>query len=174
MELRSNSCKIELNITIAMRPTITLPFVLLMFVACAAMFTSCQRNGGSKTTETPDVVEPLAVVDTPNEDVPETVEDSSIIYPETDTTPVPLQDSSTITNYSWVLMGNDDGTFGYEVMRSGNLIVSQPNIPGEGSTAGFTSKEQAAAAAELVISKLEKDILPPTISAKELKKILKN
>ncbi len=157
-----------------MKPTYTLSIVLLLFVVAASVFGSCQRNGGVKTTDNTDVQEPAPVVDIEEVDTTLLVVDDSIIHPEKDTSEVPLPDPSTLTKYSWILLYNEDGTLGYEVMKSGNLVVTQPTIPGEGGTTGFANREQAAAAAELVISKLEQGILPPTISDKELKKILKN
>lgn len=153
----------------------TLSFRLsVLMLAAAVMFYSCQRNGGAKNTEVTETSETSADAPTPVpvDTAAAVTQEEDLSYIDTSIAIAP--DAPKLTDYSWFLLENTDGTFGYEVLKSGDLVVSQPNIPGEGSTTGFKSKTQASAAAELVISKLEKDILPPTISEKELKKILKN
>lgn len=153
-----------------MKSLLKLRFVLFMFVV-SAMFFSCQRNSGTNNTDTSETSSTVAAttIDT-TEPVAVNIDTTTTI----DTAPAISPNPPKITDYSWILIEHADGTFGYEVMKSGNLIVSQPHIPGEGGTTGFARREQAGAAAELVISKLEQDILPPSISEKELKKIMKN
>lgn len=155
-----------------MKPTLSFRFVVLMIVATTMMY-SCQRNGGAKNTEVTETSETSADTTTPApEDTAVAVtQEEDLSYIDTSLAIAP--DAPVPTEYSWILLENADGTYGYEVMKSGDLVVSQPNVPGEGGSSGFKSKTQAAAAADLVISKLKQDILPPTISEKELKKILK-
>ncbi len=143
-------------------------FVALMLTTCTMVFFSCQRNGGAKTPETP-------VVENTNNNEPVISENTSVPDTLPDSLPDPISlNPSKITEFVFLLTTNSDGTFGYEVTERGKLVISQPNIPGQSGTTGFTKKEQAAAAAKLVIEKLEQGIMPPTISEKELKKILKN
>jgi hypothetical protein len=151
-----------------MKSKYTLLFIALALATVTTLFFSCQRNGGAKTPETPVVenTDPSEPVITENAVVPDTLPDSL---------PAPIMPSPPkSTEFSFTLITNADGTFGYEVLERGKLVVSQPTIPGESGSAGFSKKEQAGAAAALVIEKLEQGIVPPTISEKELKKILKN
>ncbi len=151
-----------------MKSNHSLFFVALLFAACTTVFFSCQRNGGAKTPETP-------VVENTNSTEPVISENTAIPDTLPDSLPDPISPNpSKVTEFVFLLTTNSDGTFGYEVTERGKLVISQPNIPGQSGTTGFTKKEQAAAAAALVIEKLEQGIMPPTISEKELKKILKN
>lgn len=147
-----------------MTPTYMFRLTIVMLFACATLFYSCQRNGGAKTPETTTVE---TTTTTPTTE-PEPTNQQNV-----DTMPL-LEPTAQPSHFVFLLLNNDDGTFGYEVTEYGKLVVSQPNIPGASGTTGFTKKEQAAAAASLVISKLEAGEIPPTISEKELKKILKN
>lgn len=136
--------------------------VVFLMVAGSVTFFSCQRNGKTATTTT----EPVANTETPATTPPTTPLDTNL--------PVPIAPNAPkVTDYSFSLLNQTDGTFGYEVFKSGKLVITQPNIPGRTGNSGFANKEQAAAAANLVIEKLEQGINPPTISEKELKKILK-
>lgn len=132
-------------------------------IASSTFFSSCQRNG--KTA--PTTAEPVATTtEAPTATTPPTPLDTNL--------PAPIAPNAPkVTEYSFVLLDQKDGTYGYEVLKSGKLVISQPNIPGQNGTSGFKTKEQASAAANLVIGKLEQGINPPTISEKELKKILK-
>lgn len=153
-----------------MKPTLSFRFAVLMIVATTIMY-SCQRNGGAKNTEVTETSETSADASAPVDTTAAVTQEEDLSYIDTSIAIAP--NAPEPTEYSWLLLENSDGTYGYEVLKSGDLVVSQPNIPGEGGTSGFKSKTQAAAAAELVISKLEQNILPPSISEKELKKILK-
>jgi hypothetical protein len=151
-----------------MKSNHSLFFVALLLAAFTTVFFSCQRNGGAKTPEAP-VVE--------NTSISEPVVSESTAIPDTlpDSLPEPISPNPPkIAEFIFLLTTNSDGTFGYDVTERGKLVISQPNIPGQSGTTGFAKKEQAAAAATLVMEKLEQGIMPPTISEKELKKILKN
>ena len=62
---------------------------------------------------------------------------------------------------------NSDG-YGYNIFMDGKLYVHQPNIPALQGNRGFASEEQARRVSSLVIEKINKHILPPTISVSEL------
>lgn len=48
-------------------------------------------------------------------------------------------------------------------------FVYQPHIPGISGNEGFKSKEDAEKVAKLVVSKIRRNIIPPTVTLEELK-----
>ena len=66
------------------------------------------------------------------------------------------------------IIKNTDGTFGYQVLYNSSAMVSQPNIPGMPGNAGFTTKEKAEKVGDLIVSKIKKNQMPPTVSIQEL------
>jgi hypothetical protein len=62
-------------------------------------------------------------------------------------------------------------TFGYEILMNGRLYIRQPNIPGLPGNAGFKDRETADRVAKLVIDKIRRNEMPPSITPQELKKI---
>lgn len=69
--------------------------------------------------------------------------------------------------YGYKIIKNTDHTFGYDITANGKLLIHQPNIPSLPGNKGFSTKRAATKSALLVISKLNKKIMPPTISRKE-------
>lgn len=61
-----------------------------------------------------------------------------------------------------------DNKFGYTIFIDGQLYIEQQNIPAIEGKAGFDSKEDAEKIAQLVINKIRKGELPPTITKEEL------
>ena len=53
-------------------------------------------------------------------------------------------------------------------MIDGKIYIHQPNIPAIMGNNGFSSEEQARAAGEFIVSKIMKNILPPSVTAEEL------
>jgi hypothetical protein len=62
----------------------------------------------------------------------------------------------------------ENHTFGYEISVDGTVMVKQPFIPAVSGKQGFVSKEEAEKVAQLIVKKVEKNIIPPAISIKEL------
>lgn len=63
---------------------------------------------------------------------------------------------------------NADNTFGYDIHRNGKRYIHQPNIPAVPGTKGFLVEQDAKKVAGLTIFKINNNILPPTITVKEL------
>ncbi len=59
-------------------------------------------------------------------------------------------------------------TYCYDIFIDGKLLIHQPSVPGMPGKQGFLIKSDAEKVAALVIKKVEKGIMPPTIDAKEL------
>ena len=62
-----------------------------------------------------------------------------------------------------------NGTFGYEVLSDGALFVRQTNVPGRPGNNGCPKREQAEKLSALVIEKIQRGEMPPTVSQNELK-----
>jgi len=59
-------------------------------------------------------------------------------------------------------------SFGYEIQIQDKVFIRQQSIPGTSGNKGFDNKEDAAKVAALVIIKMRRGIIPPTIEKKEL------
>ena len=59
-------------------------------------------------------------------------------------------------------------TYGYEIRANNRLLINQPTIPGMPGIKGFENKSDAEKVARLVIKKLQKGILPPIVTKKDL------
>lgn len=58
--------------------------------------------------------------------------------------------------------------YGYDIIISGLLYIHQPNIPSVQGNVGFDNKKKAKRTAEFIVEKIKNNIIPPTISKKEL------
>lgn len=83
-------------------------------------------------------------------------------------TPPKVNQSDKLT---YQITNNPDRTFGYDIFKNGKLFVHQPTIPGRPGMAGFKTKADAEKVAKLVIGKIRKGIMPPTVEEKELKNL---
>jgi len=61
-----------------------------------------------------------------------------------------------------------NNTFGYDVFVDGKLMIHQASIPAMPGNEGFKTQDDAAKVAELVMNKIRKGEMPPTVSTKEL------
>lgn len=64
-----------------------------------------------------------------------------------------------------------NGTFGYEVLSDNKLFVRQTNVPGRPGNSGCPKREQAEKLSALVIEKIKRGEMPPTVSLEELKNL---
>ena len=62
-------------------------------------------------------------------------------------------------------------TYGYDVFGDGRLMIHQTSAPALPGNEGFKTKEDATKIALLVIEKIKKGAMPPTISIDEMKKL---
>lgn len=62
-------------------------------------------------------------------------------------------------------------TYGYDVFADGRLMIHQSSAPGLPGNEGFKIKADAEKVAQLVISKIKKGEMPPTVSTEELKEL---
>jgi hypothetical protein len=60
-------------------------------------------------------------------------------------------------------------TFGYDILSNGRMLIHQPSVPGQPGNNGFRTKLAAGKVALLVISKIKKGEMPPTVTEAEMK-----
>lgn len=64
-----------------------------------------------------------------------------------------------------------NGTYGYEILADGKLLVRQTNIPGQPGNTGCATKADAEKLATLVSDKVKRGEMPPTVKKEELKEL---
>ena len=62
-------------------------------------------------------------------------------------------------------------SFGYDIYSDERLCIHQPSVPGVAGNKGFKTKQDAEKIAQLVVSKMKKGVMPPTVSPEEMKKL---
>ena len=91
--------------------------------------------------------------------------------PETDTTKFPAAGTYANTRLTYKIINAPDHTYCYDVYTDGRLMIHQTSAPGLPGNKGFKTKADAEKVAKLVINKIKKGEMPPTVSVDELKKI---
>ena len=61
-----------------------------------------------------------------------------------------------------------ENTFGYEILDQGKILVQQKTIPAMPGNNGFKTEDDAKKCADFVISKLNQNIMPPSVTPEEL------
>jgi hypothetical protein len=64
-----------------------------------------------------------------------------------------------------------NNTFCYDVYADSKLLIHQTSIPAMPGNEGFKTKQDAEKVAVLVIDKIRKGEMPPTVNIEELKKL---
>ena len=73
--------------------------------------------------------------------------------------------------YQFKIISSINNTWGYNILKDDKLFIHQTSIPGLSGNEGFKSKLDAEKVARLVIEKLEKGEMPPTVTKEELSKL---
>jgi hypothetical protein len=71
-------------------------------------------------------------------------------------------------NYSYKIIPSINNTWGYDIYTGEKKIIHQGSIPGMPGNEGFKSKSSAKKVALLVIEKLKKGEMPPSVTSEEL------
>ena len=75
------------------------------------------------------------------------------------------------TKLTYKIIDAPKHTYGYDVFGDGRLMIHQTSAPALPGNEGFKTKEDATKVALLVIEKIRKGEMPPTISIDEMKKL---
>ena len=75
------------------------------------------------------------------------------------------------TKLTWKIIDAPNHTYGYDVLADDRLMIHQKSIPAMPGNEGFKTKTDASKVAQLVISKIKKGEMPPTVTIEEMKKL---
>lgn len=90
--------------------------------------------------------------------------------PEGFTPPEPVISNSAKYSYEVILCDstNQKLGYGYNILMDGRIFIHQPSMPSIAGNKGFSNKEHAEKVAAFVINKLSNNIMPPSVTPKEL------
>ena len=74
-------------------------------------------------------------------------------------------------DFKYVIIPSVEKTWGYDIYMGKQVFIHQSNLPGLPDNKGFKSKTDAEKVARLVIEKIKKGEMPPSISTGELKEL---
>ena len=75
------------------------------------------------------------------------------------------------TKLTYKIIDAPQHTYCYDVFADGRLMIHQTSAPALPGNEGFKTREDATKVALLVIEKIKKGEMPPTISIDEMKKL---
>lgn len=75
------------------------------------------------------------------------------------------------TKISYKLISAPANTYAYDIYADGKIMIHQTSIPAMQGNEGFKTKAAAEKVAQLVIGKIKKGEMPPTVSIEEMKKL---
>jgi hypothetical protein len=90
---------------------------------------------------------------------------------DTNTAKFPEAGAYANTKLSYKIIDAPDHTFGYDVYANGKLLIHQASIPAMPGNEGFKTKADAEKVAQLVMSKIRKGEMPPTVTVEEMEKL---
>jgi hypothetical protein len=79
--------------------------------------------------------------------------------------------SATSPQLTYKIIDGLNGSFGYDVYSNGKLLVHQLAKPALPGNEGFATKVAAEKVAKLVVAKIRKGEMPPTVTIEEMKKL---
>jgi hypothetical protein len=106
--------------------------------------------------------------------IQQTTTNRSIIFSQTSVRPVIMNiscESLALNTIYYQVFQAAESTWGYDIIKDGKIFIHQPFAPGISGKRGFSSKSKAEMAAKLVIEKINKGIMPPSLSIEEVQKI---
>jgi hypothetical protein len=75
------------------------------------------------------------------------------------------------TKLTYKITAAPNNTFGYDILADDRLMIRQASVPAMPGNEGFKTKAGAEKVAQLVIKKIQKGEMPPTVEIEEMKKI---
>ncbi|RYY84847.1 MAG: DUF4907 domain-containing protein [Chitinophagaceae bacterium] len=88
-------------------------------------------------------------------------------------TPAAVAASSTYAHsrLTYKIIPASNNTWCYDIYVDGRMMIHQPSVPGMPGTEGFKTRSGAEKVAQLVIGKIKKGQMPPTVEITEMKKL---
>ena len=96
---------------------------------------------------------------------------SAPAQPDSSAANFPAASAYANTKLTYKIIDAPKHTYGYDVFADGRLMIHQTSAPALPGSEGFKTKEDATKVALLVIEKIKKGEMPPTISIDEMKKL---
>jgi hypothetical protein len=72
---------------------------------------------------------------------------------------------------TYEIINAPSSTFAYKIYANKKLLINQNTVPALSGNKGFKTKVAAEKVAKLVITKIKKGEMPPTVTVQEMKKI---
>ena len=72
---------------------------------------------------------------------------------------------------SYRIINSNERTYGYDILNNNRIVIHQPSVPAIPGNKGFLTKEEASRVAKFVIEKISNNIMPPTVTTEDLKKL---
>ncbi|MBK9732707.1 MAG: DUF4907 domain-containing protein [Chitinophagaceae bacterium] len=121
---------------------------------------SCNHADETNTTENTVAGQPDNTV-IKTEDNTDTIHNAAVV--------VTKKETELPAGFKYTIIESEENTFGYDIYKDEKLMIHQSSIPALPGNKGFNTKEMAASVAHLVIEKINKGEMPPTVSPEELK-----
>lgn len=83
----------------------------------------------------------------------------------------PAGDAYAKAKISAKLIPSEAKTWGYDIYVENQRFIHQPSKPGLPGNRGFDTKEKAQKVADLIIKKMKKGEMPPSVSITEMKEL---
>jgi len=96
---------------------------------------------------------------------------SAWAQPDSSAAKFPAANAYANTKLTYKVIDASKQTYGYDVFADGRLMIHQTSAPALPGNEGLKTKEDATKTALLVIEKIKKGEMPPTISIDEMKKL---
>lgn len=97
--------------------------------------------------------------------------DASIRYYKGQTVLLNESCKKTSDSLSFKIIDGIEHTYGYDIYKNNQKIIHQPSIPCIKGNKGFAKKEDAEKVAKIVIEKIRKGEMPPTLTIQEMKNL---
>jgi hypothetical protein len=91
--------------------------------------------------------------------------------PDSSAAKFPAASAYANTKLTYKIIDAAKHTYGYDVFADGRLTIHQTSVPALPGSEGFKTKNDASKVALLVIEKIKKGEMPPTISIDEMTKL---
>lgn len=75
------------------------------------------------------------------------------------------------TSYAYKVILANNGTWCYDIYKDKKIFIHQISIPGLPGNNGFKNKSDAGKVARLVIQKIKKGEMPPSVTIEEMKRL---
>lgn len=98
---------------------------------------------------------------------------SAVVHPALAQQGRPAADSVFVAGppLRYKLISSDSYGYGYDIFVGNTLYVHQPVIPCIAGNKGFKTKADAIKVANLIIEKIRKGIIPPSVTISEMEKL---